>query len=213
MRLLLRILLLLIVVAAAGWAFAFSGLYNVAATEPHWKPVQKFLMFAVDRSVDHHAEGIAAPSNLEDTAVIHKGFEHFQEMCVQCHGAPGVDRSEMAKGLYPRAPKLIWAAKEDGPGELFWITKNGVKMTGMPAFGPTHTDDEIWAIVAFMKKLPSLDSAAYADLTLKWCEKEGDEEMSMQCHRMMVECMRRKMDCERQSDGTMHHPGPPQAIQ
>lgn len=231
MRFLLRLVILLLVLAAAAWAFAFSGLYNVAATEPHWKPVQKFLMFAMDRSVDHHAEDIKAPANLQDTAVIHKGFEHFQEMCVQCHGAPGVKHSEMAEGLNPHAPKLVWAAKEDEPGELFWVTKNGIKMTGMPAFGPTHTDEEIWAIVAFMKQLPNLDSAGYAALREKWCDKgamgemEGMSDMEIQCHKMAMDmdchrmkpedCKRMKMggmsshmDCERQSDGTSHshHP-------
>ena len=221
MRFLLRLVILLLVLAAAGWAFAFSGFYNVAATEPHWKPVQKFLMFGMDQSVEHHAKGIVAPDNLQDTVVIHKGFEHFKEMCVQCHGAPGVERSEMAKGLNPRAPKLIWAAKEDGPAELFWITKNGVKMSGMPGFGPTHDDEEIWAIVAFMKQLPNLDSAGYAALQEKWCDKGEMDGMDIQCHMMMMgmdcekmkmDCKRKHMDCERQSDGTSHHPGPPQAI-
>ncbi len=202
MRLLFRLVVLLVVLSAVAWALAFSGWYNVAATEPHWKPVRQFLMFGMDRSVEHHAEGIAAPGNLADTAVIHKGFEHYQEMCVECHGAPGVKRSEMAEGLNPKPPRLLYAAKEMKPGELFWITKNGVKMSGMPGFGPTHTDEEIWAIAAFVKQLPNLDSAAYAGLQEKWCEKGEDD----------ADCERHKMDCERQSDGTSHSHGPPEAI-
>ena len=119
-------------------------------------------------------------------------------MCEECHGAPGVERSEMGKGLYPRGPKLLWAAKEDSPSELFWITKNGIKMTGMPAFGPTHSDEEIWAIVAFVKKLPGIDSAFYDELSRKWCERDMGGDIDAECHRMHE-------DCERQSDGTNHH--------
>ena len=45
--------------------------------------------------------------------------------------------------------------------ELFWVTKNGIKMTGMPAWGKTHGDDELWPVIAFLAKLPELDSDAY----------------------------------------------------
>ena len=204
MRFLFKLVILLVVAAAAALVVSYSGLYNVAATNPDSKPMRQFLMMTMDHSVQHHSRGIVVPANLEDTAVIHKGFEHYQEMCVQCHGAPGVKRSEMAEGLNPKAPKLLWAAKEDGPAELYWITKNGIKMSGMPGFGPTHHEDELWAIVAFVKQLPNLDSAGYAALQEKWCDREGAGE-DLNCERMKMDCERHTMNCERQSDGTHIH--------
>jgi mono/diheme cytochrome c family protein len=173
MKFLFKVVFFLIVIAAAGGAFIYSGIYNVAATHPHLAPTKAILSLTMDRSVARHAQGINAP-DIKDTAMIHLGFGHFQEMCVQCHGAPGVQPAEMAKGLNPDAPQLADPAGEWSAAELFWITKNGIKMTGMPAFAPTHSDKEIWAIVAFMKKLPSLDSASYLQLKKTWGEPEED---------------------------------------
>jgi cytochrome c553 len=177
MRFLLRLVVLLLVLAVAALAVAYSGLYNVAATNQHSRLVQRFLMLVSDRSEEHHSAGIVVPDNLQDTAVIHLGYQHFQEMCVQCHGAPGMERSEMARGLNPRAPRLVYASREMPPAQLFWIVKNGIKMTGMPAFASTHTDDEIWAITAFVKQLSTYDSTSYADLKHKWAERGESMDM------------------------------------
>ena len=74
-----------------------------------------------------------------------------------CHGAPGVDASEAGEGLNPPAPDLTLARiQKRTDGELFWILQNGIRMTGMPAFGPTHKDDELWKMVAFLRHLPQL---------------------------------------------------------
>jgi mono/diheme cytochrome c family protein len=82
---------------------------------------------------------------------------HYKEMCVFCHGAPGVDASEAGEGLNPPAPDLTLAKiQKRSDGELFWILQNGIRMTGMPGFGPTHKDEELWKIVAFLRHLPEL---------------------------------------------------------
>jgi mono/diheme cytochrome c family protein len=154
-------LILILLAIAAAAAFIYSGRYDISAVHPHWKIVKAVISQTVDHSVKHHARGISAPG-LEDTSMIRLGFGHYREMCVQCHGAPGVAPSEFAQGLYPKAPKLKRAAVEWSPAELYWMTKNGIKMSGMPAFGPTHDEHELWAIVAFLQKLPAMDSAAYA---------------------------------------------------
>ena len=78
-------------------------------------------------------------------------------MCVTCHGAPGVDASEAGEGLNPPAPDLTTGkVQKRTDGELFWLVQGGIRMTGMPAFGPTHKDEEIWKIVAFLRRLPAL---------------------------------------------------------
>ena len=88
-------------------------------------------------------------------------------MCLSCHGAPGKVQTEMSKGLNPQAPDLAESSREMTAGELFWITKNGIKMTGMPAWGLTHTDDKIWPIVAFIKKLPEITGAEYDSMEVR----------------------------------------------
>jgi mono/diheme cytochrome c family protein len=117
-----------------------------------------------DNSIEKRSSDIKVPNNLNDTSLVKIGFEHYREMCQGCHGAPGIERNEIGQGLYPKPPNLAHSAKEMPASELFWITKNGIKLTGMPAFGKTHSDDKIWAIVAFMKTLPSMSKEQYQTL-------------------------------------------------
>ena len=89
--------------------------------------------------------------------VLRTGLAHYRGMCVTCHGAPGVDPSEIGMGLNPPAPDLtVTKVQSRTDGELFWLVSHGIRMTGMPAFGPTHEDEEIWKIVAFLKHLPEI---------------------------------------------------------
>ena len=70
----------------------------------------------------------------------------------------------MGQGLNPPAPDLAESAAKMSAAELFWVTKNGIKMTGMPAWGATHADNAIWPVVAFMTKLPELNASQYQEL-------------------------------------------------
>jgi mono/diheme cytochrome c family protein len=155
------------IVVAGGVAFALSGAYNVAATAPHTAPVRWLLEETMDRSVEARSGAIEVPP-LEDPKMIRTGYEHYRENCEVCHAAPGAPVSEIATGLEPPPPNLTEADddedEEPSPAELFWVTKNGIKMTGMPAWGPTHDDDEIWAIVVFLRKLPGMTPQEYAAL-------------------------------------------------
>lgn len=153
-------------VIATAVALIYSGVYNVAATEkdPGW--VRWILHTTMEQSVKAHAADIKAPAgvSLSDDGLIRRGFEHYNEMCIVCHGAPGVRPGEAHAGLNPQPPALAEHAKEMSPGELFWVVKHGVKMTGMPAWGPTHSDDKIWAIVAFLKALPHTSAEQYTTM-------------------------------------------------
>jgi len=109
--------------------------------------------WAVDRSLDRRASDQKNPY-ADDPKSIAEGLEHYHMDCVMCHGAPGVDPFDLAKGLNPSAPSLNDTDLSDG--ELFWVIKHGIRMTPMPAFGPTHSDDDIWKIAAFIRHLPHL---------------------------------------------------------
>ena len=147
----------------AALAVIYSGVYNVSATEQHTAPVYWALEVGMLRAVQRHARGIEEPP-LADPALIRRGFRLHRDACVQCHGAPGVAPDDVGKGLLPVPNNLVQTAREWKAAELYWATKNGLKMTGMPAWGMRFSDDELWAIVAFVKHLPRLTAADYQAL-------------------------------------------------
>ena len=166
MKVMSTIFIFIILVIVGFFIFVYTGKYDVAATKPHTTLVKFIMNTATEQSIRSHAAGITVPS-LDGESMIKTGFDHYNEMCVGCHGAPGVKPSETAKGLYPKPPDLADVIEELSPGELYWITKNGIKMTGMPAFGPTHSEDELWSIVAFLRRLPDLTPEEYKAMVEK----------------------------------------------
>ena len=162
MRAALISLVTLLVAIGAVLAVALSGTVNVAASQPDGRAMEWALNSIARRSVARHARTVGAMPSLDSAQLVH-GLDHFHAMCVDCHGAPGFERSEAGEGLNPPAPDLAEVIEEEewSDAELFWIIKNGIRMTGMPAFGPTHGDGDLWAIVAVTKGLPSLDDEEY----------------------------------------------------
>jgi mono/diheme cytochrome c family protein len=143
-------------VGLAAAAVVSSGLVDPAASVPPGALETRVARFALDRAVARRAP--KGPNPLKpDAEVLRAGLTHYRQMCVSCHGAPGVDASEAGEGLNPPAPDLtLGRVQKRTDGELFWLVQNGIRMTGMPAFGPTHKDEEIWKIVAFLRRLPAL---------------------------------------------------------
>ncbi len=147
------------------FAFIYGGVYNVAATDPHWKVVYQFMDTVRIRSIKVHASGIQTPAGLDTDDKIVMGTDHYAAHCAVCHGAPGVPKGEIAEGLYPQPANLAESAKTYRPNELFWILKNGIKMSGMPAWSD-HSDEELWATVAFLQKLPGMSEEEYAKFVM-----------------------------------------------
>jgi mono/diheme cytochrome c family protein len=153
----------LLAFTVVGAAAVYSGLYNIAADVPHTQPIYWLLETARDRSIAVHARDIEVPSNLSDPNRISRGAGQYAEMCSGCHLAPGMKRTELSRGLYPRAPELRRKSSLTA-AEQFWSIKHGVKFTGMPAWGVTHDDDLLWDLVAFVRKLPELTPEQYESL-------------------------------------------------
>ena len=86
----------------------YTGLYNVAADVPHTQPVYWLLEIMRERSITVRARDIVVPNDLEDAGRISKGAGQYAEMCSACHLAPGMKRTEISRGLYPRAPTPNW---------------------------------------------------------------------------------------------------------
>ncbi len=168
MRILAGIGALAIIVAVGAAVFFFGGYFNVAASEPDPGIVKWALTNVRAASIDHHAR-LAAPGNLDDPEIVRAGARAFSERgCTNCHGAPGVNWQKFSEGLNPDPPDLKDIAHERQPAQLFWVVKNGIKMTAMPSFGAIGADDkEIWSIVAFIRKLPNVSEADFKAWTAK----------------------------------------------
>lgn len=157
--------MLLVIVAAllVVGGFIWSGVYNIGADDAHTRPVYTLLQTMRDRSISARAHKIHPPPNLNDAAMIRQGAGNYAAMCTGCHLAPGMQATEMSKGLYPVPPAL---AEEDvsDPAHHFWVIKHGIKASGMPAWGLSMSDEYIWGIVAFLQQLPKLDAKQYKAL-------------------------------------------------
>ncbi len=149
--------------AVGSIGFSYSGVYDVSARVPHSVVTEWLLSNTSHNSVKSRAKQVVVP-DLTSEELILIGAGDFDAMCVGCHGAPGVESSALGKGLSPPAPDLTDSAAHMSASELFWVTKNGIRMTGMPAWGVSHNDLELWPLVAFMLELPDLTEPEYQEL-------------------------------------------------
>ena len=146
-----------------GTLMLFSGWYDIGATKQHWQPVHTVLERGMHYSVRHHARDISPP-DLSAPQIVRRGASIYAERCVQCHGAPGVAQHDIGKSMQPIPGPLVNAARRWKPGELYWITRHGIKMSGMPAWEFRLADEDNGAVVAFMGQLPALSPRDYADM-------------------------------------------------
>jgi cytochrome c553 len=144
---------------------AWSGLFNVAASTGHWKVTDWFLHFAMRSSVRTYALGIEVPS-LDDPAMLQPSAGHFERGCAICHAAPDRPRSPAVLAMLPRPPELAPLIGTWTDAQLFRIVKHGVRFTGMPAWPTQQRDDEVWAMVAFLRALPQMDAPTYRELAI-----------------------------------------------
>lgn len=162
-KVLLGALALVILFALVVWAAAFLGVYNVAADDQHTVPVRTFLSYVSDHSVAARDGDVTVPT-LSDPMMIAAGAGEYDSLCTACHLAPGMKENDLRAGLNPKPPNFSRRRRPGNPAEQFWIIKHGIKMTAMPAWGATHTDADIWNIVAFFQTLPKVTPESYKAL-------------------------------------------------
>jgi len=150
-------------IALGGFLFAWTGAYNIAASRGHFAAVEHVLRFAMMQSVRARAPKEPVP-DLADLSLVSLGAAHFEAGCAFCHGSPGRPISAAVRGMLPTPPDLSDLEGKWSDGELFWIVKHGIKYTGMPGWPELERDDEIWAVIAFLRRLPALDRAGYERL-------------------------------------------------
>ena len=150
-----------VVIAVSGFLFVWFGVFNVSASDKHWAITSSFLEWVRNRSISARAEDLTVP-DLNDTVRIKRGAANYAAMCAQCHLAPGVDTSELHEGLNPQPPVLYKKADfAEKPAETFWVIKNGIKMTGMPAWGIYNSDEQIWDMIATIKAMGKMTPLQY----------------------------------------------------
>jgi mono/diheme cytochrome c family protein len=166
MRILAAIGALAIIVGIGVAAFFFGGFYSVAATAEDPAVVTWALTQVRNASINRHALD-QPPTAIGDPASVQAGAKGFATRgCITCHGGPGVSWLKLSEGLHPDPPDLKEVVDHRSPAQLFWIVKNGINMTGMPSFALAGAkDEEIWQIVAFLKKLPGVSEADYKSWT------------------------------------------------
>ncbi len=142
-------------------AFVSLGGVDVAASDPHSRPTYWLLHYAFNRSVSMRSSGIEPPADLKAPSRVALGAQQFHLECSNCHGGPGLGQSPVALSMTPRPQHLPAVVGQFTDPELFWIVKHGVKFSAMPSW-PTQTrDDEVWSMVAFLRKLPTMTPQEY----------------------------------------------------
>lgn len=154
----------LIVIGAAVGLFVFlSGVVNTEATKQHFRITHHLLDIGLRFSLRTRASDIEAPS-LDDPHMIAVGAACYQRYCEQCHGAPGVAAGAHGLGMLPTPNNLAQAAHEWPAAHLYYVTREGVRITGMPAWKFRIADEGLWSTVAFVRQLPTLTHERYAQL-------------------------------------------------
>lgn len=159
-----RAILALAGMGVAGLLFAWSGLFNVAASVPHYAITDWFLHWVMRNSAWTYSVGTEVP-DLSDPDLLYPGAGHYASGCASCHGAPGQPQSPIVTGMSPPPPYFPQAEEEWSDAELGWIVQHGVKFTGMPPW-PAHEQrpDEVWPVVAFLRALPGMSPERYREL-------------------------------------------------
>ncbi|HEY6002559.1 MAG TPA: cytochrome c [Anaeromyxobacter sp.] len=146
-------LAILVLAAAAGVLLLRGGISARPEPSPlESRVARKLRSWAIPRSAREAKNAIP-----RSPQAISAGLEHFADHCASCHANDGSGRTEMGRKLYPRAPDMRRSETQDlSDGELFYIIENGVRLTGMPAWGGEGTAEGSWHLVHFIRHLPDL---------------------------------------------------------
>jgi mono/diheme cytochrome c family protein len=111
------------------------------------------------------AKSTSNPMSLTPELLV-EARHHFADHCAICHANDGSGKTEMGQNLYPKAPDMRQSATQGlSDGELYFIIHNGIRMSGMPAWGPeSEHDHDSWALVHFIRQLPRLSPDEIKDM-------------------------------------------------
>lgn len=148
-----------VIALAVMFAVISTGVFNVAATVTDAPPLRWLLVATREASIRRHAQDIRVPV-LGTEEQEENGFRLFRQECAMCHTPPGRPGTMMARGLNPAPPPLADLV-DMTDAELFWVTKNGIRFTGMPAWVSSVPEQMIWDVVAFLRASQGMKAADY----------------------------------------------------
>lgn len=159
-RAVIAVIVVLVLAAVAGAAYTVATLGGLSARNP---PT------AIERGVARTARRLAVPAQAWRASnpvpfsadVWAQSRAHFADHCASCHANDGSGRTELGQSLYPKAPDMRLADTQNlGDGELYWIIENGIRLSGMPAWGTGGDNDtDTWMLVHFIRHLNELTPA------------------------------------------------------
>ncbi len=145
--------------------FVAAGGVDVSADKPDGFFARNLLHFVFKRSEASRSARVTAPADLSAPSRVRLAAQHFDMVCANCHGRPGFGQSVVALSLNPRPQYLPKVVGQFTDKELYTIVEHGVKYSGMPSWPTDARGDEVWSMVAFLRRLPALDAKSYRDLT------------------------------------------------
>jgi mono/diheme cytochrome c family protein len=138
------------------------GLVAVNADQPPPGLEARLMPIALHASIARHAPPLTNP--VEPTEEnLRAGVETYRQMCTRCHSLPGGEPSVYGSAFYPPAPQLSGGLPQYTDAELFWTIKHGIRNTGMLAWGGMLSDEEVWQVVAVLKRSGDLPPAVEAE--------------------------------------------------
>lgn len=156
-------LALVLLGAGAGAVMLLSGAYSTAATKQHFRITYRILELGLRYSVARYADDIDVP-DLGRVADVNVGYACYRQYCQQCHGAPGVARDPLGRGQLPSPSSLSESARDWPAAHLFYVTQQGVRMSGMPAWEYRISTEGLWSTVAYLKAMPFMTVAKHREL-------------------------------------------------
>jgi len=151
------LLLGLVAIPVAVWIYFSSGTAPVATAAPPMPFEGAFARMALHARLDKEMPK-STPFSADEAAYA-AGAQVYKEHCAVCHGLPGQEQTAIAKGMFPRPPKLLegTGVTDDPAGETYWKVAGGIRMTGMPGFEKTLSTTQMWQVsllLANADKLP-----------------------------------------------------------
>jgi len=156
-RVMTRLVWIVVGLCLAMLAFCVVGLVRRGiGTRDEPTPAEALAARTLKRlAMPRRASGLKNPlPDSEGTVAV--GRAHFADHCASCHGNDGKGETTLGRNLYPRAPDMTASATQSlSDGEIYWVIENGIRLTGMPAWGKGgEQDEETWALVSFIRHLP-----------------------------------------------------------
>ena len=145
----------LIVFVCGVFAVSTFGWYPMGADNPPGGLERAVAMRAMDVYADKHKPAMDNPTPITAPNLT-EGAKEYEEHCAFCHGGAKAKISPMQNKFNPPVPQLVDHVPHDPDNWLFWVTKHGVRMTGMPSWDGIMSDEEIWKVIAFLKHADNL---------------------------------------------------------